>query len=646
MALHHGGVHRFAMAGTIAGIIGLAVAAGLAVHGYVFGVGDMAEVLPQVRHMLDPTHLAADWLVDATTGLGASRGWFVALMALAVSFLGEQTAFWLAQLAILAALGGALFAWTWLRSGMLGAAAASAVVVTTIDMGTLGRSALLTDAAVPSTLAWAGIAWALVAADRRRWFTTGLLVAATTFIHPQLGVGGAALVGGWLLLRGDLPSRRAWCLLFVGWMPSLVVLVPTVLGQLGSSVPAEAQLRILVEMRNPWHYLPSTWLRTEWFSFAAGIATAAILIIGRPRLAGIDRLLALLVPIIALGYLLTEVVPVMPFVKLQPFRLTVIVQLVIALGAGAAIGRLWVTWHGRAIALTMLLLLTTADVVHPTVAVATVLAAILARVALETQRPGPITAAVLMLGAAGVATPAVTIAAAGGEWAPVTATVIGVAAVGLAHLAAGRSRRIVRPAGRWLAASAAGGLAAVVLVMLSAIAFDIVRPPEGVRSTVAPMLGTLRPSPLRPATPLDDIANWARATTDADAVFIVPPLYSEFRVRSERAIVVDFKAFVFDPDGMVEWLERMQAIAGRSLSLGAAWAAELDAAYRDQTAAGLSAAARRYGADYVVLPVDHSAAAEFRAPAYANDRYGVHELGRAQAIEGDELSVVESKAHR
>jgi hypothetical protein len=74
-------------------------------------------------------------------------------------------------------------------------------------------------------------------------------------------------------------------------------------------------------------------------------------------------------------------------------------------------------------------------------------------------------------------------------------------------------------------------------------------------------------------------------------------------VKAERAIVVDFKAFPFSDELMVEWLRRLKAVSGRSdLALGYGAYIELAEAYNGQSPANLQSVARIYEADFVVAP--------------------------------------------
>lgn len=54
-----------------------------------------------------------------------------------------------------------------------------------------------------------------------------------------------------------------------------------------------------------------------------------------------------------------------------------------------------------------------------------------------------------------------------------------------------------------------------------------------------------------------DVYEWIRLNTPKDAVFITPPYIEDFRLGADRAIVVDFKAFLFGDQSIIEWGSRI-----------------------------------------------------------------------------------------
>lgn len=54
-----------------------------------------------------------------------------------------------------------------------------------------------------------------------------------------------------------------------------------------------------------------------------------------------------------------------------------------------------------------------------------------------------------------------------------------------------------------------------------------------------------------------DVYEWVRLNSPEDAVFITPPYIEDFRLGANRAIVVDFKAFTFKDQSIIEWRSRI-----------------------------------------------------------------------------------------
>lgn len=103
---------------------------------------------------------------------------------------------------------------------------------------------------------------------------------------------------------------------------------------------------------------------------------------------------------------------------------------------------------------------------------------------------------------------------------------------------------------------------------------------------------------------LGQLEAWVRRSTPQDAIFLVPPSNTTFRPNAQRAIVVDFKAFPFEPELSRAWFNRLLAIAPIRLPSrgGASVLEDLDRAYALQAVERLVSVMERYEADYVLLP--------------------------------------------
>jgi hypothetical protein len=102
------------------------------------------------------------------------------------------------------------------------------------------------------------------------------------------------------------------------------------------------------------------------------------------------------------------------------------------------------------------------------------------------------------------------------------------------------------------------------------------------------------------------LAACLRESTDADAVFLVPPDQVEWRIDMERAIFVDVKAFPFKGHDILEWYRRMNLILQQPVPAPFA-AGEITSAYRKLTAVQVTDLAKSEGLDYFVTDKDYPA---------------------------------------
>jgi hypothetical protein len=131
------------------------------------------------------------------------------------------------------------------------------------------------------------------------------------------------------------------------------------------------------------------------------------------------------------------------------------------------------------------------------------------------------------------------------------------------------------------------------------------------------------------------VCHWAEQSTPIDAVFLVPPAETAFRLEARRAIVVNFKHVPQLGSEILVWLERLEDVLGtsdlaqfprdylRTLH-------RLDECYNARPPDELISVARKYGARYVV--VERAWDARFRPMlVYRPDsgRYFVYDCSNA-----------------
>ena len=128
---------------------------------------------------------------------------------------------------------------------------------------------------------------------------------------------------------------------------------------------------------------------------------------------------------------------------------------------------------------------------------------------------------------------------------------------------------------------------------------------------------------------------WISEHTPRDAVVLVPPTTTTFRVHARRAAAVNFKPTTFRDAAMHRWLARILTVAptdlpDRSGGLGAvtAWRASLDSAYAAHTPAEWAALSDTFDADYALVDRSLTPTPPAGDPAFATDRWAVYRLRR------------------
>jgi hypothetical protein len=100
---------------------------------------------------------------------------------------------------------------------------------------------------------------------------------------------------------------------------------------------------------------------------------------------------------------------------------------------------------------------------------------------------------------------------------------------------------------------------------------------------------------------LADVAKYAKANTPADAIFLTPPNYGEFRYMADRAIVVDFTAYPFQDQSMQEWYQRIVDCYGVTDIHGFPSLDKLNQSVYYYTDARLKVLSKKYGFDYAIV---------------------------------------------
>lgn len=545
-------------------------------RGYVWPTLSNVEV-DALRAMLDPALFRRDFAVQELLHFGPRFYYneLVLLPARAGLPLAWSFALWhVVALGLLLAGVRALA-----RTAGLGAGATAILVVWLLvtGIGTLGGVFLYTNAPVPAVWAGALLPWAALLAWRGRWTAAFACCGAAALLQFLVGFyAGALVLAALLWLR-----RGRGLVTALPWVVGLALVYGPMAATGGTGVlDNDSLVHIYAQVRLPHHLVPSAWGWAFWVQAGAFYAGAWWLLqrtrSGRPAgesvvLAGALGLMALA---LAVNHVFVEVYPLALVAKLQPARITPLVQGVVLLLLATRVEQCFARrdWAGG-IALALIPF---------------------------TVLPGA------LLALAAVLLPVKTDAAAHrwSGWLLLLAVVIAfqpftssisfrllhyfpwVLIVGIQLVVAALHNRP-----RWLLAGAA--LAAAGALYGAAVSRTAAWP-----ARLAAHFSLDVPAWTAPGF----LGQRFGERSHPDALVLVPPTGEVwvFKLYARRAVVVDDKGTPYTDRGLAEWKHRMDQILGVPLTPGL----DVSAAWRARTPEAIAATAAAYGARYVLTRDD------------------------------------------
>ncbi len=551
--------------------------------GYNFGYDNHATYLVGALQLHDPSVLTRDWLAAECTQyhpIFSYLGWV--LWALDEDGWG----FAYANVGFVTALGAAIFALCRVFAGRLHALAVFLVVMA-IEMQTRTHSvavSYLTDFILqPSTFGALGWLAGMAAFAAGRWLLSGICFGLGGLLHVNYLLLGFPVLGLAHLLVEDPRDWRALARrLVLALGPSLVallVLSPVVFGAASHPDAAEAR-EIFQTVRSPHHYQPLGFSHRflpvgAWQVLGLGAAWPLL----GGRCGPGSRVAALLIALAALlwsGTLLTTWTFIPAVAQLFVWRVAPFTDLIGQILLAAAAARL-VSEPARIREYPPLALLLTAAGI-----------ALICLAEARGDRPwiGRIVLWVAAVGGLGAA--------------------LGVAFDGLVRWTAPRRLRSAplrsQARGGWppsfaVALQAPSPLTRYAAFALAPLAFLL-----WARSSAefrAPSRIERESSLLRGFDEREEsLFAWIRDHTPKEARFLQPPLLERFRLTARRAIVVDWKSPPILPGELLEWYDRLGAVAGRPRPRGSS---EVAKGYDAMDAARLTALRDRYSVDFAVV---------------------------------------------
>ena len=576
---------------------------------YNYGAVNQPVYLPEILRAVHPSYLTNDFWLNSASEFGP-RFYYTQAFALAADFVSIPAISYLLFIVARCALSvGAAFA-----TRDISGSSAAALIVASVSVSAspfrLGYEAGFSNAIksylAPDMLAEPFLLFAIWRGIRGEPIRAAAACVPAILMQPALGVGVAGIVFIAALSRclrltwPYCPKAREGAhfvagFLLVGFATGLFWIFPAIGSGalLSSSLDSNEFVHIIASIRHPHHLIPSTWPVRHW-GLAAAFAVATVIALAefrRVRAPGIDqhehraRVTAIMAIFVTMtfcffaGWLFVEILPTRWAAAAHFYRLVVVFAWLGGILVAAAIANQLARKDLRLAALGLVSLFSAPALLLYQVALFTKIHG-----AGTERRATPLFVAVALLILVGV-----FILHRPNSAAPFVA-VIG---MGVAVAIAAYPR---------LAPISLAAMAVVLILVVGVLSLH--------RSGFLPEVGKI-PSfvaHLQPVLTLDevrehfkgraqaDLAAAAKAGTESDAVFLVPAKWKEWRLLARRAVVVDWKAFPFREEGMLEWNRRYRAV----------YDLEHGAGYPDDfTEVDFRELQEMYGFHYAVVPAGH-----------------------------------------
>ena len=619
-------------------------------HTLLSMASNQVSQMPLVMRSLDPGFLLNDWYVNEMSGLNG-RTFFIALVAGAARVFGFEAAYFGLYLAGTLFSAGVIYYATVrvFRAGETAGLIAAMLVMSweLIDFGAVLQVANLN--LIPAHLTKSMSLLALCFAMQRRGLACGLLAGLTSLLQPLLGVACGIMALGALF-------TVALIKIDADWRPRLQIdrplLTSAALGSLcllpfavfwanlsATALDLETYVYTVATIRNPHHYLPSTWGPTRYLQMGLFLLATGLLFIAWRRslfsgsgsrnptgnnslavsLSGSSHVpsavssasppaknrdnaflqsyllvfAAGLTLLCILGYVFVEVWPIRAVVTLQAYRYLYIVLWFAMIFAAIAVVQVGTEGSFVKRCVFCLLLIGANGTLQPLVFT------IGAGAYLQwTRHPDRrVSGGELALAAAVSFMFLESFRDYHADMSHILLSLI-VAAVASFVLTIQQSRTRLTTVAASIAlvvmAATWAGPRLTPLANLVSERFNLYSYPTfDALTSHADRLDV-------GFAGLIETATFANRQLPEDAVFLTPPNFGAFRIFAERAIVVDFKSWTFgDPAG---WLERIRNVYGALDGAGGfPMMARLDERYQSIDDSQIARVAERYGARYAVL---------------------------------------------
>ncbi len=313
--------------------------------GYGYGASDQDEFIPYLLHLLNPDLYQNDWFVQSQTEAFSVRTWFVSLLRLLAFIMPVWMSVLTVYLASFAGIALAVYKLAdLLTHNRLAAVAGVFVVCILTPFWTLGGNDLVHSMLVPGMTAWAIGLWGFVFYLRRLHVAAALMAGVATLFQALVGLQVMALLTGLMFFQLINSRENTEALIKAGItyvISAAPALIPLFYQQLTYTPPllssGPSVFYIMAEFRNPHHYLFNSFdkIRLVQFFLLLLFGYFGLLYIQKKenafRADFFNRMLGLVAAGCVIGYIGTEVKPIMPIAKVQLFKMTIVVKVLMAI---------------------------------------------------------------------------------------------------------------------------------------------------------------------------------------------------------------------------------------------------------------------------------------------------------------------------
>lgn len=558
--------------------------------GYYYGWSDHNEQLPIIMRILDPTYLQNDFFVNATSGFSV-RYYFSLLMAGIASILSLEEAYFLVYLISLCLFIFGVYRLSFCLFRNRTASYVAVFLILCLPGYVLGGNKNWYNLLIPASIAMPLAVTAIYLFLSERKALAFMLLGVASLFHFTIGFEIAAILTICSLINFRHIQWKSFVLSIVVFsILFLFTLVPLILERVGSraSLSNAEFVALYGSLRHPHHIMPFTWNIEEYVSFFsltllfafAWLSTKSNSELADEKHKTMVSFICCILFCCILGVVFVEIKPLAVVASLQFFRLTTFVKIIFLL----YIANSFTLFLRGPKSLKILLGLFGLLLIHNYATLSAFLFLLMFFMLINASREGKrlLFRKRKLLYGIGILCCVIGLFFVKTRWFHYL-IILGVFL---------GSIRLLKIWPRYLTI----GLS-VVGIIFSVLLFS-----PNIRKHIIPHYINCFKSKCYGAEfrDVEELARWCKTNTPKDAIFITPPNIENFRLQSERAIVVDFKAFSYSVDSQVEWEKRLNELTNHQI-IDEVNYKKLELGYSSLSEKDIRWLSKKYAASFIVV---------------------------------------------